>query len=149
MVLVSLVGKKYADVGKEFIYIGSILECKDCKIKNICFNLDVGKRYRITKLRNKQHECKIHENSVEVVEVEEQPISIAVPSNLAIIGAIVELKNDCKYIGCMYYRICCPSWLKENTKCKVIEVKDNIPICKYNKILKETLCSIEKNSSIT
>ncbi|PJB22268.1 MAG: hypothetical protein CO114_00925, partial [Euryarchaeota archaeon CG_4_9_14_3_um_filter_38_12] len=70
MVLVTLVGEKIAKKDNEFIYIGSLPECRGCKLKTVCFNLDEGRRYKITNIRDIHHDCKIHEGGVRIVEVE-------------------------------------------------------------------------------
>ena len=73
MVLVTLVGEQLAVEGEEFTYLGSNNECRNCQLKTVCFNLKPGRKYRITKLRDKHHDCNIHEGKVIVVEVEELP----------------------------------------------------------------------------
>ena len=71
MALVTLIGERLADKDKEFIYIGPNNECKNCKLKTVCFNLKPGKKYKITKIRDKRHNCNIHAGNAIVVEVQE------------------------------------------------------------------------------
>ena len=71
MVLVTLIGEHLAVEGEEFTYLGANNECRNCQLKTVCFNLKPGRKYRITKLRDKHHECDVHEGDVVVVEVEE------------------------------------------------------------------------------
>jgi uncharacterized protein (UPF0179 family) len=71
MPLLTLIGNRLAKEGNEFIYIGPNNECRNCKLKTVCFNLKPGKNYKITKLRNKRHDCKVHDGSAIAVEVKE------------------------------------------------------------------------------
>jgi uncharacterized protein (UPF0179 family) len=106
MVLVTLVGEQLAVEGKEFIYLGANSECRNCQLKTVCFNLKPGRNYRITKLREKSHDCNIHEGKVIVVEVEELPLTVAI-SNEPFEGAMVTIeKKECKNIGCDFFDIC-------------------------------------------
>jgi uncharacterized protein (UPF0179 family) len=106
VVLVTLVGEHLAVEGEEFTYLGSSSECRNCQLKTVCFNLKPGRTYRITKLRDKHHDCDVHEGKVIVVEVEELPF-MATISKKPIEGETTTLeKKDCKNIGCDYYEIC-------------------------------------------
>ena len=106
MVLVTLVGEQLAVEGEEFIYLGANSECRNCQLKTVCFNLKSGRDYRITKLREKSHECNIHEGKVIVVEVEELPLTVAV-SNEPTEGETVTMKKkECRNIGCDSFDIC-------------------------------------------
>lgn len=139
MVLVTLVGEKLAMKDVEFIYNKSLSECRDCKLKTVCFNLEEGKKYRIVKVRDVRHDCKIHEGGVRVVEVERVPISIAIDSKQAIEGSTVtfELK-DCKILSCKNYKLCHPMSIKDGTKVKVLSIRKDVE-CEENHKLKEVL----------
>ena len=69
MPLVTLIGEKLAVENKEFIFLGPQSDCKNCKLKTVCFNLKQGGRYQILKVREKRHSCNVHEGCVAVVEV--------------------------------------------------------------------------------
>jgi uncharacterized protein (UPF0179 family) len=71
MPLVTLIGEKLANEGAEFLYLGPNNGCRNCKLKTVCFNLKTGKKYKITKIRDKRHNCNIHDENVQVVEVQE------------------------------------------------------------------------------
>jgi uncharacterized protein (UPF0179 family) len=71
MPLVTLIGEKLAKENDEFIYLGPQNDCKNCKLKTVCFNLKTGGRYKITKVRDKRHSCSLHEGNAAVVEVQE------------------------------------------------------------------------------
>ena len=71
MPLVTLIGEKLAKENEEFIYIGPQNDCKNCKLKTVCFNLKQGSQYKIIKVRDKRHNCSVHEGSAAVIEVQE------------------------------------------------------------------------------
>ncbi|KYK23070.1 hypothetical protein AYK25_06825 [Thermoplasmatales archaeon SM1-50] len=106
MVLVTLVGEQLAMEGQEFTYLGSNSECKNCQLKTVCFNLKPGRSYRITKLREKSHDCNLHEGRVIVVEVEELPLTVTINKELPEGTTITVEKKDCKNIGCDSFDIC-------------------------------------------
>ena len=106
MVLVTLIGEKLAVEGKEFTYIGSNSECRNCKLKTVCFNLKPGRKYKITKIRDKQHNCTIHEGNVVVVEVNEMPILASINKELSEGTKTKVSKKECKNIGCDSFEIC-------------------------------------------
>ena len=106
MPLVTLIGEKLAKKNNEFIYLGPNNECRNCKLKTVCFNLKPGRRYRITNVRNKRHNCNLHEGTVAVVEVQEQPIVTTINKKIPE-GAKAKIeKNKCNSIGCIHYEIC-------------------------------------------
>ncbi len=138
MVLVTLVGEQLAKKDNSFIYMGSLSECKDCKLKNVCFNLEEGCRYKITNVRDVRHDCKIHEGGVRIVEVEKTPLPAAVEAKKAVEGETISINPDCKNIGCEFYFLCCPVGIKPGMKFRISKVKDDIS-CPEKKKLKEVL----------
>jgi uncharacterized protein (UPF0179 family) len=120
MVLVTLVGEQLAVEGEEFTYLGSNSECRNCQLKTVCFNLKPGRKYRITRLRDKHHECGVHEGQVVVVEVEELPLTVAITKEI-IEGATTTVeKKECKNIGCDSFEICTSTALQNE---KIYTVK--------------------------
>jgi len=138
MVLVTLVGEKIAKKDNEFIYIGSLPECRGCKLKTVCFNLDEGRRYKITNIRDIHHDCKIHEGGVRIVEVEKIHIPACIESKNAVEGETISINPDCKNIGCVFYKLCSPVGVEPGIKLKISKVKGDIK-CPENKNLKEVL----------
>lgn len=121
---VTLIGEKIAKVGSEFIYCGPLTECKDCRLKNVCFALDEGKRYRITKVRDVKHDCDVHENGARVVEVQKCETPLLVESRIAINGSTLtySMREPCLNIGCEHFRLCFPQYVKDGEKLKIIAV---------------------------
>ena len=106
MPLVTLIGEKLAVKDSEFVYMGPSNECRNCKIKTVCFNLKIGRKYKITEIRDKKHSCKLHEGSASAVEVQELPIITTVDKKLSK-GDEIDIKNkECDSIGCVYHEIC-------------------------------------------
>ena len=139
--MITLIGKNLAKKGMEFQYIGPLLECRDCKLKNVCFNLDEGKWYRITKVRDKEHDCKVHEGEkVVTVEVEEIPVPIAVELNTVVEGeTIVYRRINYRDHNCKEdYELFHPIGLRDGMKIRIVKVAGDIK-CKNNKTFKKVL----------
>lgn len=137
MVIVTLVGELQAREGMEFVYMGPLTECKECRLKAVCFNLDPGSTYRITAVRDVHHECRVHEEGVHVVEVEKIPMRCTVPSKYAIEGSVITFTNSrCDDVGCEHYRLCNPPGPVKNTKRRVLSVHGDVS-CPRGQSLKE------------
>jgi uncharacterized protein (UPF0179 family) len=127
MPLVTLIGERLAKKGKEIVFFGVIMGCKDCKLKSACLNLDKGKRYVIRDVRENRHECKIHEDGVRVVEIERVPLRTAVNRRGVVEGAVITFKSiDCRNLGCPSYKVCHPLGLESGTKGKVVRLGQEI-----------------------
>jgi len=136
MVLVTLVGEQLAVEGQEFIYLGSNSECRNCQLKTVCFNLKPGRNYRITKLRDKSHDCAIHEGKVIVVEVEELPITVTVTKKPSEGTTTTIEKKECKNIGCDSFEICSTTALQNGKTYTIKKVYEKIPCPKNYELYK-------------
>jgi hypothetical protein len=127
-VSVTLISKKVAMPGTVFQFLGPLVDCKDCTLKNVCFDLDYGKFYKITALRAKEHECKLYEgNKVVSIEIEEAPAEMILPKKQAIEGGIITYSElDCKNISCDNYSTCKMLGLKEGMKLTIMDVTDKV-----------------------
>jgi uncharacterized protein (UPF0179 family) len=127
MVIVTLIGERQAKEGVVFVYRGPLTECRECKLKAVCFNLDSGGKYRIKAKRDVHHECKIHEDGVRVVEVEKVPFRGAVSKKAALEGSTVTLEEiRCRNLGCTKYRLCHPVGLDKGMKGRIGKVLRDI-----------------------
>lgn len=136
MVTVTLIGEKQAKEGTVFVYRGFVPECRECKLKAVCFNLDSGGVYRIKGVREVHHECKMHEDGVRVVEVERVPITVCVTQKFALEGSTITFDEiKCKNLGCQSYRLCHPVAIERGSKCKVREVHGEVPCPEGNKVI--------------
>ena len=109
MGLVTIVGETQARVGNRFYFIGPIPECKECKLRNVCFNMEIGGLYEIVGLRDTMHYCALRESKVRVVEVEKKPFRAAIPKKQAMGSSVVFESRKCDNIGCENWQFCCPS----------------------------------------
>jgi uncharacterized protein (UPF0179 family) len=122
MAQVTLIGEKLAEKDKEFIYLGPINECRNCKLKTVCFNLKPNRHYKIIKVRDKKHDCNVFEDCAVVVEVQELPIITTLDKKLSIGSKTLIDKKDCKSIGCQNYYLCNNLSLKKDKKYKITKI---------------------------
>ena len=106
MPLVTLIGEKIANKNTEFVYIGPNNECRNCKLKTVCFNLKQGRKYKITNVRDKKHSCNVHEGTAVVIEVQELPIITSINKQFSEGDKVKTQKKECGSIGCDFYEIC-------------------------------------------
>jgi len=125
MPLVTLIGEKLAKEGEEFTYLGPQNDCRNCKLKTVCFNLKPGRQYKITSIRDKRHNCNVHEGNAAVVEVQELPIYTSIDKNVSEGDVIKINKETCKSIGCPNHKFCGITLQKEK-KYKIERVYENI-----------------------
>jgi hypothetical protein len=125
MALVTLIGEKIAKKDIEFIYIGPNNECRNCKLKTVCFNLKVGRKYKITNIRDKKHNCNVHEGTAVVVEVQELPIKTSIDKKYTKGSKTKIEKDECENIGCEYYEICSTA-VQKDKKYKVSKIIEKI-----------------------
>jgi uncharacterized protein (UPF0179 family) len=136
MVLVTLIGEYLAVEGEEFTYLGANNECRNCQLKTVCFNLKPGRRYRITKLRDKHHECDVHEGDVVVVEVEELSITVAVTKEPTEGTTTTVKKTECKNIGCDFFEVCTIPALQNGKNYTIKKVYGKMECPKHNVLYK-------------
>jgi uncharacterized protein (UPF0179 family) len=140
MVLVTVVGESQCKKGFEFVFGGPLADCRDCKVKNVCFHLEQNRWYKVTEIRDVHHECKIHEGGVRVVEVEKIPIQAAIPSRGALEGSMITYEeSDCDRIGCANFRLCSPFGPGEGVRYQISKVLDTEVECPRGKSLKVVL----------
>jgi len=128
MVRITLYPSSTASVGREFTYAGEAPECASCKVRAICHDLKPGHAYRIVALREKEHECAVHDGGkVKVVEYEELPLEIALPVRKAIEGAIITLEgSECSARWCIWAKLCRASYLPKGSKAKVVALGEEL-----------------------
>ena len=126
MVLITLIGEKQARIGDRFYFMGSMTECRECRLRGVCFNLETGSLYEITALRDAVHECTVHEGTVRAVEVEKRPVTVAIPRKQAIDGSTITFESaKCRNIGCANRSICNPPSIRNGTKLRIADVGDD------------------------
>ena len=123
MAQVTLVGDGQAIAGREFVYRGPQPECRPCKVKAACLNQELGRRYRITKVRDVRHECLLNEGHVRVVEAAPAPPEVSVATRTAVEGAVLAYeKIVCANAACPNYRTCHPIGIDPGMRVRVLKV---------------------------
>ncbi|MCP4763720.1 MAG: hypothetical protein GY870_18255 [archaeon] len=134
---VTLVGKSYAQEGFKFLFKKSRDDIcpKSCRFFNPCMgNLKPLTTYIIVEKLNIEHNCPsdYHEESMELVRVEESPIEILMESKSTFLGASTSYDPlECEFEECPYKEYCIPiKGLSLGSKIKIVEivkkVKDNM-----------------------
>lgn len=124
MVLVTVVGELQCRKGFEFVFSGPLAECRECKVRNICFHLEENKWYRVTGVRDVHHECKVHDGGVRVVEVERVPTRAALPTRVALEGSMMTFEEpNCDWVGCANHKLCNPAGASEGMRFKILSVE--------------------------
>ena len=126
MTSITIVGEKIAIKDEEFIFIGPKSDCRNCKLKNICFNLKQHHRYKITNVREKRHSCTVHEGDAIVVEVEEQPIETAIDKKFTKGSAVTIEENECDNSLCAYHELCSNKALENGKKYTIKAILEEI-----------------------
>jgi uncharacterized protein (UPF0179 family) len=138
MANVTLIGEKLAKKGNEFIYFGPLSECRDCKVKTVCFNLEEGRTYRIIDVRSMHHDCKIYEEGVRAVEFERLSVKLGVNSKDAVVDNQIVFDGElCENRNCSFFKICFPAGLKPGEKYTIVAVGEEID-CVLGRNLRET-----------
>jgi len=123
VVQITLVGERQARPGHEFIYRGPQPECGPCKVRGACLNQDLGRRYRITRVRDVAHPCLLNEERARVVEVEPVPPDCSLSARAGVEGAVLAYeKIVCANAACPNYRLCHPIGIGPGTRIRVVEV---------------------------
>ena len=144
--MITLIGKKLAKPGQEFIHfgVGNSRECMGCKLRKVCDNLQVGRRYVVKSSMNKPHEkCKIHEEGVMLVEVEPAEIKASVESSVKEGTVFTFMKSDCPEIMCAQRFQCFPEGVEEGDSCRVVKIVEKKIDCKKGSKLSVAILEIE------
>ena len=136
MTQVTLLGKMLCNKGAEFTYLGPLNDCKNCKLKTVCFNLKPGKTYKVIKVREKQHSCPVHEQHVYVVEVEEQSIIGVVDKKLSKGDKTQPPTTKCIHIGCTFNDECTNPAVQSGKTYRIVKTLDAI-VCPIKHQLKK------------
>ena len=118
MAKISLIGVDLAKEGLEFTFVGPLVGCAECRIKNVCFNLDPGRTYRVLKVREKENPCFVfNKDRVSTVEVEEVPEIMHMQYGKKLQeGSSVTFKS----MGCDHHT--CPNI----EKCNLVHIREGI-----------------------
>jgi uncharacterized protein (UPF0179 family) len=136
--IITVVGLRQAKLGFSFLNEGILKECENCKLFTVCrTNLEVGRVYVVSEVRDKIFPCNVHEESVRVVEVVESNIETNIENRLAFPYGIITFQlPTCQVMSCVSYGNCSPQGLKSGDKCRILEVKGpTVAMCPLNRHL--------------
>ncbi len=136
---ITLVGARLAKPGLELIFRGPTTECDNCKLKNTCMNLDVGRRYKIVKIiKETLHDCPIHDSGVVAVEVAMAPVKAAIESRIAFPKSQIAFEPPrCDHVDCSMYDMCHPVGIRWGDRCTITkDLGDVHEKCEIGKHLK-------------
>ena len=123
MVQITLVGERQAQAGHEFIYRGPQPECTPCKVRSACLNQDLGRRYRITRVRDVSHPCLLNEERARVVEVEPIAPDCSLSARVGVEGAVLAYERIlCSNGACPNFRLCHPVGVDPGMRIRVVEL---------------------------
>jgi len=110
MSTVTLVGRRLATAGTEFVYEGPAAGCDECPYRSQCLNLTEGVKYRVTEVRENAQmlDCAVHDGGVRAVEVEPAPVRANVPAESAYAGSKASLAGPCPHVDCPSHEYCVP-----------------------------------------
>jgi uncharacterized protein (UPF0179 family) len=129
MTEITLLGTRLADPGSEFVYQGESVACEGCPYRDQCLNLEEGRRYRVTEVRDNANtlECAVHDVGVTAVEVEPAPIRANVAAQSAYAGSKVELEGPCPHEECPSHALCEPAGADFETTYRIDSVVGEPP----------------------
>lgn len=125
--MITVIGEGQAKAGNRFYFMGPQTECEKCKLRNICFNLEVGALYEITGVRDQLHDCSLNEDKVRVVEVEKRSRDAVAPKKSAIEGSIITFHEpECERMDCKNYLVCHPPATEDGKKYTVVKIEGSV-----------------------
>jgi len=129
MTTVTLVGTRLAETGTEFVYRGEADGCAGCPYRDQCLNLTVGRRYRVTEVRESGQvlDCAVHDTGVKAVEVEPAAVRANVPKKGAYAGSGASLAGPCPHTDCPSHEYCEPMGADFETEYRIQEVVGDPP----------------------
>ena len=129
MTKISLIGIDLAKEGIEFTFVGPLVGCAECRIKNVCFNLDPGRTYKILKVREKENPCFVfNQDKVATVEVEEVPEYAHMQYGKKLQeGSSINLKSmNCDQFTCPSIEKCNIMHMRDGSRVTINKVEDKL-----------------------
>lgn len=129
MSTVTLIGKRLAEEGTEFVYHGESTDCEGCPYRSQCLNLTEGRKYRVTAVRENAStlDCAVHDTGVTAVEVEPTSITANVAASRSYAGSKVSLEGPCPHTSCPSHEYCEPVGADFDEEYRIDEVLGDPP----------------------
>ena len=143
---ITMVGLKQAREGFSFVMAKATEDCKNCELVSTCMNLETGRVYTVVKMRNKVFPCRVHEEGVRVVEVEEPPIETAIEQRTAFPLSVITVKPRICKARCANVSLCAPFGLSSDDRCQILEIRGRIE-CPLNQHLVRVIVKREQASA--
>jgi len=136
MAKISLIGVDLAKEGMEFTFVTPLVGCAECRIKNVCFNLDPGRTYRVTSVREKRNPCFVfNKDQVATVEVEEvqEYLNMQYGRKLQEGSTVTAKSMECDHYTCPNIERCNMSFMREGSKATITKIEEKLDCPKgYN-----------------
>ena len=126
---ISLIGLDLAREGLEFTFTSPLQICSECRVRNVCFSLEPGRAYKITKVREKEHPCIVFRgDKVKTIEVEEADETMNLKYGLSLQeGSTVTAKSiNCDYLTCPNIEGCNILNGKEGRKATITSIGEKL-----------------------
>lgn len=129
---ITVIGQRLAKAGNEFYFMGEMEECKKCKVRGTCLNLDEGRKYQVKDIRSKKLlNCGLHDEGVVAIFVEPATVSALIDAKKAVKGAQFtfepiryNLRNV--QIDEEYESMLNPEGLFKGDKCTISEIGESV-----------------------
>lgn len=122
---VTILGDKLAVEGQEFEYRGKVDKCYRCDLMRVCHQLEEGRWYRVTNVRDTTHPeevCGVFDGDVRVVDVEEVAPLGSIPTGATRGTSTRWGYIECDY-ACPYKRFCQADALNDGER---VEIKEEM-----------------------
>jgi hypothetical protein len=138
---ITMIGVNQAKEGYVFVQLGASSRCLDCEFHKVCVqNLEVGRIYKVTGLRENVFPCRLQGATMRVVEVVESEVKVALPSRLSIKSAVVVFKaQECSERRCENHGLCVPLGLVDGDRCVILQAGEKIPCNEDSELVKVVL----------
>ena len=119
----TILGHRMAREGVEFKYRGLVDACHPCSLRKVCHQLDEGRVYQVTRVRDVRHKadaCGVFEGDVVVADVEEVPPIASIPRASARGTGTRWNFIECEH-PCSYKRYCQQDALRDGERVEIVE----------------------------
>lgn len=126
---ITLLGRRLAEPGQEFVYRGESPDCAGCPYRKQCLNLSPGVRYEVTEVREggQTLDCAVHDTGVVAVDVEPASVTANVPAKGAYAGSKGKLAGPCPHIECPSHEYCVPDGASFDEEYQIQEIVGDPP----------------------
>ena len=137
MAEITLLAKAQASPGFEFTYFGAAPVCRTCPYRHACLTLDVGRKYRVQRVRPVEHPCALQETAANVVEVEPVARTLIVDGRGPVVGGSVEImRYPCHRLDCPNWSACAGPFVPEKQRFRVERLPPEPATCLIGRSLK-------------